>query len=85
MTRKTFFRVEVLVRFSYMSMPASLHMLFISLIKTLGMKLTLHGSVDEGLKVKVRKFVEVIPSFKEVTGVKLKRFLRPIVLNRNKV
>ena len=51
----------------------------------LGMALKTYTSVPKVLKLKVRKFLGLIPKFVEVTGEKLVgRFLPPLILNRVK-
>ena len=63
---------------------------------TLGMNLTFYSSVAKGLKLKVRKFWRLIPTFVEVAGEKLLRgwgsgggvvgtFWTPPILNRVKL
>ena len=59
MTRKTtFFEGWSWFKFNYLGL-------------TLGMILEFHASVEKGLKLKVRKFWGLLPTFVEVTGEKL--------------
>ena len=53
----------------------------------LGMTLKFYTSVKKGLKLKVRKFWRLIPTFSEVTRETLagEGFLSPSILNRVKV
>ena len=46
---------------------------FINLRLTLDTKLKFYTSVAKGLKVKVRQFLRLIPTFAEVAGEKLER------------
>ena len=52
----------------------------------LGTNLTFYASVAEGLKLKVRKFLGLIPTFAEVIGEKLVGgFFGPLILHRVKI
>ena len=59
---------------------------FNSLGLALGTNLRFHISVANGLKLKVRRFLELIPTFVENTGKKLvgRTSLEPLMLNRVK-
>ena len=61
-------------------------MKFNNLGLALGMDLKLYNSVTKGLKLKLRKFSGLIPTFVEVTGEKLVGglFAPPPILNRVK-